>query len=182
MNVQTVNLTYGGGGYSTAAVGFSSGNTGTATATATINPGNIMTPGTPPTSLRVSTTAGVQASPITEIFTYGGEDLLFYGFGSATTNSYLASENVTTSGSLSAGTGSPYQVPDGAGGTSGIVVDNISSSAGASSIYFAELGGTGGSGGGSLTIQQVCDNTQDSPPDCVTTNGKANGTVAFYGP
>jgi hypothetical protein len=135
INVTNVSLTYGGGGYSTATVNITGGTTN-ATATANINAGSVMTRGTPPTTLSVSGTPGLQASPITEILN-GSTDLLFFGYGSASVGE-LASENVTTPSSISAGA-IAYPVPPQFGGTSGIVVDNISAAGQASSIYFSTL-------------------------------------------
>jgi hypothetical protein len=134
INILAVTLTYGGGGYSAApSVTFGGGGTG-ATATATINPGTVMTPGTSPKTASFGT-AGVQASPITEIFTNANTDLLFYGY-----TGEIVAQNVT-GGSISTTTTAAE-----AGGTSGIVVDNISTSAQASSIYFATLAQTAISG------------------------------------
>jgi len=81
-----------------------------------------------------------QASPITEILTNDGNDLLFYGYGDNVHNpvGVLAAQNVTIGGGASNPT--PYTLPNANGGSSGIVVDNISTAAQASSIYFATLG------------------------------------------
>jgi hypothetical protein len=69
----------------------------------------------------------VQASPISEIFNTG-VDYLFYGYVGD-----VVAQNVTN-GSISTTT-----IAAEPGGTSGIVVDNISGSAQASSIYFTTL-------------------------------------------
>jgi len=139
INVTSLNLNYGGGGYSTAAATITDSGTPSvvAAATVTVNSGNVMTPGTPTTNLVVSSTAAVQTSPIIEIFTNASKDLLFYGYGLAGSVGEVVSENVTT-GSIAAGA-TPYAVPDATGGTSGMVMDNVSTGAQASSIYFSTL-------------------------------------------
>ncbi len=134
INVTNVALTYGGGGYTSPTVTIPGGSTN-ATATATVNPGAVLTPGTSPTTVVVDGTAGVQASPVTEIFTNASTDLLFYGDGIVGGPANLTAENVTTANSLSPENG--IAEPYGTAGTSGIVVDNISTEAQASSIYFA---------------------------------------------
>lgn len=136
INITNVTVTYGGGGYSPATTVNITGGTTNATATATINPGSVMTPGTSPTTAVVSATAAVEASPITEIFTNASTDLLFYGYGLAGSVGDIASQNVTN-GSVSAATS--VAEPKANGGTSGIAVDNISTQAQASSIYFGTL-------------------------------------------
>jgi hypothetical protein len=136
INVTNIAVTYAGGGYSTApTVNLSSG---TLTATANLNAGNIMSAGTPPSST-VSSTAGLQASPVTEVFNpnvNGGTDFLFFGYAGGSVGD-VTSANVTSGSSVSIG--SAVSEP---GGTSGIAIDNIASSSSspqASSIYFSTL-------------------------------------------
>lgn len=133
INVTAVSVTYGGGGYSTATVSFT-GSGNAAAATANINPGNVMTPGTSPSNFSIDTTAGLISSPLTEIFN-GTQDLMFYSFGSTSTVGVVVAQDITNGvyGNIVAG----YNPPPPA--TSGIVVDNISTSAQAASIYFTTL-------------------------------------------
>jgi hypothetical protein len=140
LRVTGFTLNYGGGGYpssATATIADSNGGTGTgATATITVNPGSVMTPGTSTTKATVNATSAVEASPLNEIFTNASTDLLFYGYGLTGSVGDIASQNVT-GGSISAAT--IVAEPNANGGTSGIVVDNISTQAQASSIYFGTL-------------------------------------------
>jgi hypothetical protein len=128
IQVNAVTLNYGGGGFpssATATIADSNGGTGSgATATIVVSQGTVMTPGTSPTNLSVVGTAGVQTSPISEIFTNAKTDLLFYGYSGA-----IVAQNVT-GGTISTTTTAAYS-------PSGIVVDNISTQNQASSIYFA---------------------------------------------
>jgi hypothetical protein len=99
-----------------------------------------MVAGTPSTTLALTaspTLSGSECSPITEIFTNGSQDLLFMGVGLSSSPTYgaLASVNVTTSTPAIA-SGSPVAQVPANGGTSGVIVDNISTQTQASSIYF----------------------------------------------
>jgi hypothetical protein len=96
--------------------------------------GSVMS-ATPTTSVSVTGFAAV-ASPITEFYNTS-TDLLFFGFGLAGSTGYIESRDVSD-GSIG-----PYTriaEPNATGGTSGIVVDNISTKAQAASIYFTALG------------------------------------------
>jgi hypothetical protein len=139
INVSAIAVTYGGGGYSsppTVTISDTGSGTGAA-ATATLNPGWMMSAGTPTTTASVSPTAQMQASPITEIFTNANTDLLFYGYGSVVNQvGELAAQDVTN-GSISGIP--PVPEPPALGGTSAIVVDNVSTQSQASNIYFSTL-------------------------------------------
>jgi len=128
-------FTYGGGGYSsyTATITDSGGSGTGGTASVTANSGSVMTPGTSPTSLAFGA-AGLQASPLTEFYTSGSTDLLFFAYGNASTASDLVSYTTALAAS-----GTPYPVPEAIGGTSGIIVDNNGTGAQESSIYFSTL-------------------------------------------
>jgi hypothetical protein len=81
-----------------------------------------------------------EISPLTEIF--NGSDYLFFGTGGTTSSGYTGLFGFTFSGgAFTAISGSPITTgyPHAQGGTSGIVIDNISSQNQASSIYFTTL-------------------------------------------
>jgi len=80
----------------------------------------------------ISSTAGAQCSPITEFLGAGGTDRIFFGINSGEVDMF----DVTIfDGSQTASS------PPESGGTSGIIVDNNSASANASSFYFSTLTG-----------------------------------------
>jgi hypothetical protein len=140
ITVTGVALTYGGGGYSAApTVTISCGGCGAA-ATATINPGSVMTAGTVPncgTNCTVSTSTIAVASPLDEMFTTGGVDRIYFGYGNTTVASAVAGQTVTN-GTISAPSPASYTVPDGIGGSSAIVLDAVTTIAQANSMYFVE--------------------------------------------
>jgi hypothetical protein len=145
--VNAVALTFGGGGYSSAPTVTISGASGL-TATATINPGNIMTAGTSTANAALtSATAGSQNSPVTDVFDPGATtDILFFGYGTsagaatvvATNSSTLAQTSAAEPSCTSASNCTPAV---GFSGTSAIVVDPVTTGgAQANSIYFATQG------------------------------------------
>jgi len=140
ITVTGVALTYGGGGYSAApTVTISCGGCG-ATATATINPGSIMTAGTVPncgTNCTVNASTIAVASPLDEMFTTGGVDRIYFGYGNTTVASAVVGQTVTN-GTISAPSPAAYTVPDGIGGSSAIVLDAVTTIAQANSMYFVE--------------------------------------------
>jgi hypothetical protein len=81
-----------------------------------------------------------EISPITEIYN-GTTDSLFFGDGESTTYGALYGFTVS-GGAFTEITGNPYttDIPDGQGGTSAIVIDNVSADSEASSIYFTTQG------------------------------------------
>jgi hypothetical protein len=84
-----------------------------------------------------------EISPITEIYN-DGTDSLFFGVGESTNYGALFGFTVS-SGSFTEISGSPYtsNIPDGQGGTSAIVIDNVANTANfpeSSSIYFTTQG------------------------------------------
>jgi hypothetical protein len=144
INVTAVAISWGGGGYTAPTITFSAGATGTAAATANVNAGTVMTAGVNPTNCATTFTYCYQidtatppepASPINEI--YNSADYLFYSFGNSVSGAVYSQP--VTNGVIST---SPalYSVPAPGPGTSGIVVDNVSSASQASSIYFGTLG------------------------------------------
>ncbi len=137
INVTAVSVIFGGGGYTTATATITGGVTNP-TATVVVNPGTVMSAGTPTANYQyVIDTANLEpASPLSEIYN-GVVDRLFYSWG-ASSISLVYSQDVTN-GVIST---SPAYInePSPAPGTSGIVVDNISSQNQASSIYFGTLG------------------------------------------
>jgi len=90
---------------------------------------------------RLTGTAGADCSPVTEIMN-GANDYIYvsvtaWGNETGCTGACIYAYNLTTmtwapSGATDAGLAAP-------GGTSGIIVDNISSSTGASQIYYSTL-------------------------------------------
>jgi hypothetical protein len=151
--VDNVQLTYGGGGYSTPPTVTISGASGI-TATATVNPGNVITAGTSPNKLAVSATAGVQTSPISDVFnTATNSDTLFYGFGTVATPTDIAEVSISAAGVLGA-TQTLAAEPASIGASSGIVVDPFTSGTNnqANSIYFATQGSASTDSGGITKI------------------------------
>jgi hypothetical protein len=168
INVSAINVTYGGGGYTAPTVTITDTGSGSgATATANVNAGTVMTPGvntaavctaaTPTTCYQIDTgTVPEPASPISEI--YNSADYLFYSFGNSLGGDVYSQP--ITSGAIST---SPalYPVPTPGPGTSGIVVDNVSSASQASSIYFGTLGQA------VLSTAPVTENVKSATnPDC----------------
>lgn len=89
----------------------------------------------------INTNKGQECSPLTEFYN-GTSDMLFFGVGSSTTQSYLESSTITTSLTTPNCTGTPTSTcvtaPDALGGTSGIIIDNEVSNGG-TNIYFSTL-------------------------------------------
>ncbi len=128
---------------------------------------NVM--GTPVTIHALSTTtsaAGVECSPITEFYNSSGTptDWLFMSepntpamnTGTCTGTGCVYSYNATTA--IAAGTTATAALPS-ANGSSGIVVDDNSSTTGASQVYFSTLGNetcatSGGTGGCAIQAAQ----------------------------
>jgi hypothetical protein len=150
INVSAIKVTWGGGGYTAPTVTITDSGSGSgATASVTVNPGTVMTAGVNPTNCATTSTycyqidnsAGTEpASPINEIYNPSitpPADLLFYSFGTSTVG--VVYSQPVTGGAISTSPAS-YNVNPPAPGTSGIVVDNVSSSSQASSIYFGTLG------------------------------------------
>jgi hypothetical protein len=81
----------------------------------------------------------------------GGTDYLFFGYGNASVGD-VTSANVTSGSSVTIAT--PVSEPHAFGGTSGIVMDNISTAAQASSIYFSTLASQSGTTD-SATIRNI---------------------------
>ncbi|MGC1687355.1 MAG: hypothetical protein WA734_17145, partial [Candidatus Acidiferrales bacterium] len=135
-------LTYGGGGYSAPpAVTVSCGGCG-ATGTATINPGSVMSAGTVPncgTNCTVSASTTAVSSPLDEMFTTGGVDRIYFGYGNTTVASAVVGQTVTN-GTILAPSPAAYTVPDGIGGSSAIVLDSVTTIGQANSMYFVEQG------------------------------------------
>ena len=158
----TVNAA-GSGYYLAPAVSFTGGTVTTtaATATAVLASGVAMAAGTTwqvaSNALAISATVNLECSPISELVN-GATDRIFFGYGSAATGA-ITSDNVSNAGSAALpALAAPVTQPSAFGGTSGIVVDNVSASAQASSIYYSQLatstatlavsaGVRGGSGG-----------------------------------
>ncbi len=105
----------------------------------TFGAGGVMTAGAPPASRTAGVgTPGNEFAPLTEFFNPnigGGEDLIF--FTALTTGNDVASLNITSGFPGSNFAAGP--VTEGFG-TSGIVIDNESTSNQASSVYFNALG------------------------------------------
>jgi hypothetical protein len=89
----------------------------------------------------VNTNKGEECSPLTEFYN-GTSDMLFFGVGSGTQTSYVASSTITTSlttpNCTSPPTSTCVNAPNALGGTSGIVIDNQLSNGG-TNIYFSTL-------------------------------------------
>ena len=89
----------------------------------------------------VNANKGEECSPLTEFYN-GTSDMLFFGVGSATKNSYVESSTITTSlttpNCTSPPTSTCVTAPKALGGTSGIVIDNQLSNGG-TNIYFSTL-------------------------------------------
>jgi hypothetical protein len=142
LSVSAINVTYGGGGYTAPTLTINDTGSGSgATATANVNAGTVMTAGTSPTKYLIdSSTPPEPASPINEIYNPSispPADLLFYSYGTSTVGDVYSQP--VTNGLISASPAS-YGVSGPGPGTGGIVVDNVSSAAQASSIYFGTLG------------------------------------------
>ena len=98
---------------------------------------------TPTSSLQRIAVAGIPCSPYTEFYNpnlnlggvAGHHDLLVSGLLSAAPSGYIITDDIST-GAITAGLNNvPYS-----GGVSGVIVDNDSVSAQASSVYFSTLG------------------------------------------
>ena len=89
----------------------------------------------------VNTNKGEECSPLTEFYN-GTSDMLFFGVGSSTQQSYLESSTITTSLTTPNCTGTPTSTcvtsPNALGGTSVIVIDNQVLNGG-TNIYFSTL-------------------------------------------
>jgi hypothetical protein len=96
----------------------------------TFNASRNLIVGTPVNGLNIHSTA-VECSPMTEILS-SGTDRLFFSVLSGTLDGFNI--NAFPTGTFATATET--------GGTSGMIVDNVSSQGQASSIYFAILGGT----------------------------------------
>ena len=101
------------------------------------------------TNVSLSANAGEQCSPITEL--NNGVDRIFLGLLTATQVEFFDISTTTTP--TLGGTGAVSPVPE-AGGTSGIIVDNVSPANQASSIYFSTLGASANCKVGG--VNQVC--------------------------
>jgi hypothetical protein len=89
----------------------------------------------------INDTSHGQCSPFTEFYnTTSSVDYLFFGEGLSGSFGDLYGFTLSTTGGQSAISGSPISYPSATGGTSGPVIDNVSSEAQASSIYFTTLG------------------------------------------
>lgn len=102
---------------------------------------NVIT-STGSSSFQINNDKGEECSPLTEFYN-GTSDMLFFGVGSSSTQSYLESSTITTSLTTPNCTGTPTSTcvtsPDALGGTSGIVIDNEVSNGG-TNIYFSTMG------------------------------------------
>ena len=101
-----------------------------------------------PDSAQIGEVRHAQCSPFTEIYN-GTTDYLFFGEGlSGSLGSlygFTLGDSASTSEAATEISGSPITYPDATGGTSAIVIDNVSTEAQASSIYFTTLGTSTGS-------------------------------------
>jgi hypothetical protein len=138
LSVNGFTITNIGSGYSQSFTPTLSGGGGTGAAvTATAAPGYLMPSGTPTLTKAIpSAPSGAECSPLTEIFSSASTDLIFWGTGSSAFGE-VSSQDVTAA--TLTGTYTTVTEPSAAGGTSAIVVDNISTQAQASSIYFGTL-------------------------------------------
>jgi hypothetical protein len=99
-----------------------------------------MTAGTVPncgTNCTVSASTIAVASPLDEMFTTGGVDRIYFGYGNTTVASAVVGQTVTN-GTISTPSPAAYTVPDGIGGSSAIVLDAVTTIAQANSMYFVE--------------------------------------------
>ena len=91
----------------------------------------------PPSGSQIDEVTHAQCSPMTEIFN-GSTDYLFFGEGLS--GSFGRLYGYTISGATATAiSGSPLTYPTATGGTSAIVIDNVSADVQASSIYFTTL-------------------------------------------
>ncbi len=86
-------------------------------------------------SVQLDEVAHAQCSPMTEIFN-SSTDYLFFGEGLAGSFGRLYGYTIGGGATAAAIAGSPITYPTATGGTSAIVIDNVSADAQASSIYF----------------------------------------------
>ena len=108
-------------------------------------PATLMVPGPAANTFTITGSTPVEFSPLTEFLNGSTDQLYVSGLANASPN--FIEYNLTDFGSLfpnvlfPINTSGPAGASTGEGsGTSGIVVDNVSSSAQASSIYFGVLG------------------------------------------
>jgi len=109
------------------------------------NPGHAMVPGPAANTFTITGSTPVEFSPLTEFLNGSTDQLYVGGLGNLSPN--FVEYNLTDFGSLFPNALFPINSSGPAGastgegsGTSGIVVDNVSSAAQASSIYFGVLG------------------------------------------
>jgi len=90
----------------------------------------------------IKATNHAECSPLTEFDnTNTGADYLFLGEGLSGSFGSLYGFTVNNStGLVTAISGSPISYPEANGGTSGIIIDNVSNLGQASSLYFTTLG------------------------------------------
>lgn len=92
-------------------------------------------------SFVINNNTGQECSPLTEFYP-GSSDMLFFGVGSSSAQSYVEHSTITSSLTTPNCTGTPTSTcvtsPDALGGTSGIVIDNQVSNGG-TNIYFSTL-------------------------------------------
>jgi hypothetical protein len=95
-------------------------------------------------SFLINSNKGQECSPLTEFYN-GTNDMLFWGVGVSTSQSYLESSTISSTGLATptcstTATSTCVTAPDALGGTSGIVIDNQVSNGG-TNIYFTTLAG-----------------------------------------
>jgi len=139
--------------------GFNATGTGTRLFAVGFNGARNMNAGAPPAANSIQIRAAAdECSPLTELLNTGtGIDWLFLTrIGAANVRSYNIS-NVSGGAGFPGGFTYTHQTGE-AGGTSAIVVDNVSAAAQASSIYFSRLGssacGAGGTGRCAVKLTQ----------------------------
>jgi hypothetical protein len=102
--------------------------------------GIITTPVTGNNTIGLFSSGGAQCSPITEFLGGDGTDRIFFGITSSTVDTVdMFQVGTSSSNTFTSSTSVTFAAEN--GGTSGIVVDNNSSQANASSFYFATLSG-----------------------------------------
>jgi hypothetical protein len=102
---------------------------------------NVIT-STGSSSFQVNSNLGEECSPLTEFYN-GTNDMLFFGVGVSTLQSYVESSTISSSGLTTptcstTATSTCVTAPDALGGTSGIVIDNQVSNGG-TNIYFSTI-------------------------------------------
>jgi hypothetical protein len=93
-------------------------------------------------SFQINGNLGQECSPLTEFYN-GTNDMLFFGVGVSTSQSYVESSTISSSGLTTPNCGSSatstcVTSPNALGGTSGIVIDNQVSNGG-TNIYFSTI-------------------------------------------